>query len=182
MTNIVFNKGKLLVRKIEKSDASLMVKWLTDPEVLQYYEGRDRPQNIELVKQHFTHMEDDDETRCIVEYDNVEIGYIQFYPVDDNGKEQYQCTELEGRIFGMDQFIGEKDYWNKGIGKQLVQSTVEHLINVLGADHIVIDPQTWNLRAIACYEKCGFQKMKLLPKHEWHEGEMRDCLLMVFSK
>src|SRR5690606_32982890 len=106
-------------RQIEQSDASLMLKWLTDPEVLQYYEGRDRPQDLEMVNQKFIDL-DDDETRCIVEYDNVEIGYIQYYPVDESGKEQYQCTELEGSIFGMDQFIGEIDYWNKGIGKQLV--------------------------------------------------------------
>jgi len=112
----------------------------------------------------------------------MEIGYIQYYPVDDNGKEQYQCTDLEGIIYGMDQFIGEVEYWNKGIGKQLVQSTVEHLTKTLGADKVVMDPQTWNLRAIACYEKCGFQKVKLLPKHEWHEGEMKDCWLMVYSK
>ena len=37
------------------------------------------------------------------------------------------------------------------------------------------DPQAWNERAIRCYEKCGFKKVKLLPKHELHEGEYRDC-------
>jgi aminoglycoside 6'-N-acetyltransferase len=114
--------------------------------------------------------------------DRITIGYIQYYPVDEAWKEEYHCSDLEGSIYGMDQFIGEVDYWNKGIGKQLVQLTVEHLTNVLKVDRVVMDPQAWNFRAISCYEKCGFEKVKLLPMHEWHEGEMRDCWLMVYSK
>lgn len=145
---------------------------------MQYYEGRDRPQDIELVKEHFIDV-DDNETRCIVHYDHVEIGYIQYYPVDEDGRKEYDCTDLEGNIYGMDQFIGEVDYWNKGIGKLLVQSTIDHLSKVRKVDKVVMDPQAWNVRAISCYEKCGFEKVKLLPKHEWHEGEMRDCWLMV---
>jgi aminoglycoside 6'-N-acetyltransferase len=59
---------------------------------------------------------------------------------------------------------------------------VYYLINVLDANKIVMAPQTWNERAIACYEKCSFKKVKLLPKHECHEGELRDSWLMEFSK
>jgi aminoglycoside 6'-N-acetyltransferase len=181
MTNIIFENNKLIVRRIEQSDAELITRWLSDPEVLQYYEGRDYPQDLELVKKHYIDM-DDNETRCIVQYDHVEIGYIQYYPVDEDGKKEYDCTDLEGSIYGMDQFIGEVDYWNKGIGQLLVQSTIDHLTKVLKVDKVVMDPQAWNVRAISCYEKCGFEKVKLLPKHEWHEGEMRDCWLMVYSE
>jgi len=72
-------------------------------------------------------------------------------------------------VFENDQFIV----------KQLVQSTIDHLTNVLKVDKVVMDPQAWNVRAISCYEKCGFEKVKLLPKHEWHEGKMQDCWPMV---
>ncbi len=41
-----------------------------------------------------------------------------------------------------------------------------------------MDPQCRNARAIACYEKCGFKKIRILPRHEMHEGEMRDCQLV----
>jgi aminoglycoside 6'-N-acetyltransferase len=37
-------------------------------------------------------------------------------------------------------------------------------------------------RAIRCYEKAGFTNIKLLPKHESHEGEYKDCWLMEFQK
>lgn len=177
--NMIYSRDKLFVRKLEQKDAALLAKWLSDPTVLQYYEGRDRPHNIKMIEQRFFDQ-NDDEMRCLIIYDGIEIGYIQFYPLDEEGKSSYDCEDDKGRIFGMDQFIGEADYWNRGIGKLLVATTVEYLTSELGAEKIVMDPQTWNIRAITCYEKCGFKKIKLLPKHEWHEGEMRDCWLMEF--
>ena len=84
-------------------------------------------------------------------------------------------------VYGTDQFIGEAEYWNKGIGTQLMQSMLAYLINEKQARKVVMDPQSWNLRAIFCYEKCGFQKIKLLEKHEQHEGQMRDCWLMEYA-
>lgn len=59
---------------------------------------------------------------------------------------------------------------------------VEYLIEQKQADIVVMDPQTWNERAIRCYEKCGFKKVKIMPKHEFHEGEYRDCLLIEYRK
>lgn len=176
---ILFEKGSLRVRELTDNDASLLAEWLSNPTVLQYYEGRDRPHDLAMVRESF--FQQDDETKCIIEYASQAIGYIQFYELDDEAKKEYGCTDKSGKIYGTDQFIGEASMWNQGIGKQLVRSMVEYLIQVLEADKIVMDPQTWNTRAIACYEQCGFKKIKLLLNKEWHEGEYRDCWLMEYS-
>lgn len=84
-------------------------------------------------------------------------------------------------VYGMDQFIGEVIYWNRGIGTLLITKMIEH-IHKLGVKIIVMDPQAWNHRALRCYEKCGFVKKKYLPKHEWHEGALRDCWLIEYTK
>jgi len=42
------------------------------------------------------------------------------------------------------------------------------------ARKVVLDPHVTKPRAIRCYEKWGFRKVKLLPRHELHEGERRD--------
>jgi aminoglycoside 6'-N-acetyltransferase len=177
---VIFEKGNLRVRELTEKDAYFLVEWLSNPLVLQYYEGRDNPHDIKMVRDSF--YLDDDETRCIVEYDSHAIGYIQFYELDAEGKSKYDYTDVNEKIYGTDQFIGNTNYWNLGIGKLLVGSMVDHLIHFLDAGKIVMDPQIWNARAIACYEKCGFKKVKLLLKHEWHEGEIRDCWLMEYSK
>ncbi len=44
-----------------EDDASIISKWLTDPEVLRYYEGRDNPQSVEKVLDHFIHSPNSNE-------------------------------------------------------------------------------------------------------------------------
>lgn len=83
-------------------------------------------------------------------------------------------------FYGMDQFIGEPSYWNKGIGTELVSLIADYLISVRKAEQVYMDPQLRNPRALRCYEKAGFKKVKLLPEHEWHEGKFQDCWLMVY--
>lgn len=176
---MIFQNGKLAVRKLKEEDKQLLVKWLSDPIVLEFYEGRDNPHDIDKVNQYFYDAKDET-IRCIVEYDGEAIGYIQFYSLDNQSKMAYGYDKNQA-VYGTDQFIGEHAFWNRGIGKLLVSSTVEYLSNVIGADKIIMDPQTWNERAIHCYERCGFKKIKLLPKHEMHEGELKDCWLIEYS-
>ncbi|SEQ13159.1 GNAT family N-acetyltransferase [Piscibacillus halophilus] len=169
----------LTVRELEEKDQPFLVKWLSDPEVLQFYEGRDQPFDLEKVKQEFYEI-DDGVTKCIVEYKGERIGYIQFYKVEAYYREKFGYKSE--RTFGLDQFIGEVDYWNKGIGTTLVKNMARYLLNRENADHVVMDPQTQNHRALRCYEKSGFKIVKLLPKHEWHEGAYRDCWLMEYQQ
>ncbi|OAS16376.1 hypothetical protein A8708_20375 [Paenibacillus oryzisoli] len=76
--------------------------------------------------------------------------------------------ETTDKIFGTDQFIGETAYWDKGFGKQLVTSMRDYLKSDHKADRVIMDPQQWNIRAINCYERCGFTKVKELPVRELH--------------
>lgn len=175
---MLFQNGSLMVRRLKEQDKHLLAKWLSNPEVLKFYEGRDNPFDLDKVDRVFYTVEAD-EVKCILEYDGKSIGYIQYYELDVVTKKEYGYEK--GRIFGTDQFIGEADYWNKGIGTLLVTSMTEFLLNHLKADKVVMDPQVWNKRAIKCYEKCGFTKVKLLPKHELHEGKYRDSWLVECS-
>ncbi|NYF25843.1 GNAT family N-acetyltransferase [Sporosarcina sp. JAI121] len=177
--SFIINEGDLQVRELERVDKVLLSKWLTDPEILWYYEGRDNPFNIEKVEQEFF---DDEENvvRCLVEFSKIPIGYVQFYIVGEEEKQVYGYDDSSGNIYGMDQFIGESAYWDIGIGTQLVRAMVTYLTEEKRADRIVMDPQTWNERAIHCYEKCGFEKVKYLPANELHEGEYRDSWLVEY--
>lgn len=175
---MLFQIGDMKVRRLQRKDTILLAKWLSDPAVLEFYEGRDNPFDVEKVNRVFFDSEDR-EGQCIVEYAGKEIGYIQFYPLDDETRKVYGYEDEN--IYGMDQFIGEPDYWNKGIGTLLVTSMVNYLIVSKKASKVVMDPQTRNLRALKCYEKCGFKKVKLLPERELHEGIDQDCWLIEYS-
>lgn len=177
---LIYQTDEITVREIEETDEMLLVTWLTNPLLLEYYGGRDKPHDLEMVREHFYIK--DDECRCIVEYNGKAIGYIQFYVLDIETKTKYGYENSAELIYGTDQFIGEIQCWDQGIGKKLVASMVNYLTKQKGADKVVMDPQAWNKRAIACYEKCGFKKIKLLKEHEQHEGEYRDCWLIEYSE
>ncbi|WP_234123493.1 GNAT family N-acetyltransferase [Clostridium hydrogenum] len=174
-------RGKLSIRGLENDDKKLIVKWLSDNRVLQYYEGRDNPFDEQMVKEKF-YDGDSDVTRCIIEYYNIPIGYIQFYLIDEEERSEYGYADFGGNVFGTDQFIGEPQYFGQGIGTELMKAMIDFLIEEKDAQKIVLDPQVLNKRAIKCYEKSGFVKVKKLLKHEVHEGKLRDCWLMEHDK
>jgi aminoglycoside 6'-N-acetyltransferase len=82
-------------------------------------------------------------------------------------------------MFGVDMFIGEPELWDRGLGTKALAILVAYLYAAAGARGIVIDPRVANARAIRAYEKAGFRKVKVLPRHEFHEGAWYDNWLMA---
>ncbi|WP_408010620.1 GNAT family N-acetyltransferase [Pseudalkalibacillus sp. A8] len=172
----MIESGNFFIRPLEKEDAVLLVKWLNDPEVLQWYEGRDRPHDLHKVYEHF-YENDNRVSRNLVMWNQTPIGYVQYYPLSEKEKRIYSY-KLHESIYGMDQFIGELDYQNRGVGTDLVNAVVDYLFHELEAEKVVMDPQVRNHRTLRCYEKCGFHPVRCLDSHELHEGKKEDCLLI----
>ena len=84
----VYESNEITVRFLETEDEQHLVKWLSDPEVLQYYQGRDQPHDLEQVREHFYNQKDD-ATRCIVEYGGHPIGYIQVHELEEEERTEY---------------------------------------------------------------------------------------------
>ncbi|MGM7700815.1 GNAT family N-acetyltransferase [Pseudalkalibacillus sp. Hm43] len=173
--------GNLLIRTLVEEDSPYLVKWLNDPEILKWYEGRDQPHEIGKVKEHFFSKSNERVKRNIILLDGNEIGYVQYYPLSDEEKRVYGYKKTE-KIFGMDQFIGETSEQDKGIGTKMILAVVQYLFEEKEAEIIAMDPQLRNKRAIHCYEKCGFIPVKILVEHELHEGIKEDCLLIEKRK
>ena len=169
--------GKITIRDFSKSDLPLMLKWLTDDNVLEYYEGRDARFTMETLSEHYLE-ELPDGFRVIIEYRNVPIGYGQVYQLSGDLFDEYDYLDDGRVVFAMDQFIGEPDYWNQGIGTAFLQMMAAYLKTCKAADRILLDPHKNNPRAIRAYQKAGFRIVKSLPEHELHEGKKEDCWLM----
>lgn len=178
--NALFEQDPLRVRLLHASDLPLLERWLSDPQVLTFYGGRDQIYDEVRIRQKFF-ADRGDLVGCIVEYNAEPIGYLQFYPVDEQGKAIYGYTSHE-RVYGTDQFIGEPAYWNHGLGTCLMQATTNYLFQHVQADNVVLDPHTDNARAIRAYEKSGFTRIKILSRHEMHEGMRKDCWLMALDR
>lgn len=172
--DFIIQHDELSIRYLQKGDELFLLKWLTDQQVLAYYEGRDRPYTREKVLEDF--FLEDDEVRCLVLFNDIPIGYIQFYLLAE-----VEGIKLPDQSYGMDQFIGETSYWNKNIGKKLIRSVVNFIERTLKGSLVLMDPQHWNKRAIRCYQQVGFANLGILPKHELHEGSWNDCILMAYD-
>ena len=160
-----------------------MSGWLTDDRVLEFYEGRDNPHDLAKVVEKFGPRArgQDSTVPCIMLHEDVPIGYIQYYPVAESERHEYQLETIDG-VYGVDLFIGNPDLWNQGIGTRMLSMIVDYLFDELDALKVVIDPQVSNHRAVRSYEKCGFERVKVLQNHDLHEGEYRDCLLMTIDR
>jgi len=170
----------LRVRTLTPYDLPVLLKWLTDDRVLEFYGGRDQKfTEVDIIREYY---EEDKEiaTRFIVEYNDIPIGYVQVYNMIDDYYESYHYDKKGEIVYCMDQFIGEPDYWNKGIGTRFMKMILEYLVSQKEAKAVILDPHQNNPRAVRMYEKAGFKIIKELPKHELREGVMEDCYLMEY--
>ena len=179
--NIIEEK-EICLRLLEIKDKQLLLKWLTDKRVLNFWEGENAVFDIERITEDFYSNEDVEAIRAIIEYKQKPIGYIHMYELNENLMKEYEYPITKKVVFGVDQFIGEPEFWGRGIGTKFMKLVLEYLVDKKFAEAVILDPHADNQRAIRCYEKVGFKKIKFLPKHELHNGEMVDCFLMEYSK
>jgi aminoglycoside 6'-N-acetyltransferase len=185
--SFLIKNGDVSIRKMEDDirDYKLMAKWLTTAELLDYYEGRSNPFCLDKVIKKYAPRAKGEEAviPCIIEHKEKPIGYVQYYCVDPDEYNVGDNINIKNYIrpHGMDLFIGETDNWNKGVGTIVVKSLISYLFENENADIILIDPQTWNERAIRCYEKSGFIPMLIIKNREMHDGEYKDSLIMSIS-
>lgn len=154
----MIEKDDLLIRLMNHNDFDVMVKWLNDQKVLEFYE--ESPSNFEKVKEKYGPRIEGSHyvTPCIVEYKNQSIGYIQFYEIQEAELKNYGFNSNQN-IYGIDQFIGETKLWGKGIGTSMILLMLNYLRSK-GASRVVLEVKKNNIRAIKSYKKCGFKKNK----------------------
>ncbi|MBR4743623.1 MAG: GNAT family N-acetyltransferase [Oscillospiraceae bacterium] len=168
---------EILIRDFAESDLPLMFKWLTNDTVLEYYEGRDVRYTMDTLSE--LYMEElPDGFRVIIEYRDLPVGYGQAYRITGEMFDEYDYPDKGLTVFAMDQFIGEPEYWNRGIGTSFLKLMAVYLREQKSADRILLDPHKDNFRAVRAYEKAGFKIIKSLPEHEMFEGRKKDCWLM----
>lgn len=114
----------------------------------------------------------------IITIDEKPVGYIQYcdlysYKLLCQNPKGLFINEKQG-TFGIDLFIAEPEYLNKGYGTQIVKQFIQFVCQKERVKKIVIDPAIDNLRAIRCYEKAGFRKMRTA------HDEVTECLVMEY--
>jgi len=176
-------QGELSIRLMrdDDHDYELLASWLSDPRVLEWYEGRDRPFDLDHVREAYSPrvLADEGVQPCVVSEGDTPIGYLQFYPVAPFAREYEIDPDVDcSRMWAVDQFIGDPERRGRGLGTAVLSMLVAYLFVERRAERVLVDPCVSNERAIRSYEKAGFRRRKVLAGHEVHEGQARDCWLM----
>ena len=102
-----------------------------------------------------------------IEADGKYIGYCSLMHLQN----RYRNVEL-----GI--MIGDRAYWGRGYGREVVKLLLEYGFRYLGARRIDLTTHAKNERAIRCYLACGFVEEGRPRKVVWVEGEYVDLVNM----
>lgn len=135
------------IRPLIEEDAYTSVTWRNDPEVFKYtgntYKNRiTLEKELEWIKKIISNS---DEYRCAILADGVYVGNIYLTGID-NGKAHYHI------------FIGNKDYWGKGVAKQASKLIIDYAFSQLNIKTIWLRVKINNITAYHLYLKLGFEE------------------------
>lgn len=163
---------RVRLRSPEREDIPRFVAWLNDPEVrsgLSLY----LPLSLVEEEQWFEDMVKSPapERPMVIEIEDnggwTAVGNCGFLPIDWRNR--------SGEV-GI--FIGEKSYWNKGFGTEVMRLLLKHGFDTLNLHRIGLRVYENNRGAIRSYEKAGFQNEGCLREAEYQEGKYLDIYLM----
>jgi aminoglycoside 6'-N-acetyltransferase len=175
---LFLRSGSISISNLKEDSFPLMAKWLSDERVLEYYDGRDNPSDIEKIKTKYgAKIKDDTVTPCIINKDETPIGYIQFYKIPTEDLSKYSI-EKSSNPYSIDIFIGEPDEWSHGIGTKSICMVSQYIFDSLNADVLISAPELWNKRSINAFINSGFSQIGILPDCEMHEGKLESCLIL----
>jgi len=163
---------RIYLRELKVEDASSnYCSWLNDPEVNKYLETK--TSTIDKLKKYIQKQIDDPNSIMlgIFTHDNVHIGNIKLEPIDW----QKGYTKL-----GI--LIGNKKYWNQGIGTEATKLVVAYALDKLNLNEIELGVICGNNAAIRVYEKVGFKTVEVRKVAYKHSGVLRDAVIMTFKK
>jgi len=162
LAGMVFEFGDVRFRSVEREDLKLLHEWENDFLVIMYSRGR--PLNFvsmpQLEKMYEEWVKDEKHLHFIVELvsSGEAIGTARLHLHD------------WGRVKSCDigAYIGRKELWGKGLGKQVYLGLLEMAFNQLNVDRCEASSVGYNVRSHKALEACGFKKI----------GVFRQCVFV----
>jgi aminoglycoside 6'-N-acetyltransferase len=150
----------------------LLRKWLAEPHMQEWW--GDPEEELQFIREM---VEGRDTTRpFLITLDGEPVGYIQYWFIGHHQNEKWikdhpWLMELPRDTIGVDLSLGSAEKLSQGIGAAALATFVERLRGE-GHEHIIIDPDPANGRAVRAYIKAGFRPVPRLM------GRTGDALIM----
>jgi AacA4 family aminoglycoside N(6')-acetyltransferase len=151
--------GVVSLRPLAEADLPMLHDWLNRPHIVEWW-GGERPSLDEVFKHYQPGtLALAGVTPYIGLLDGVPFAYAQSYVALGSGDGWWE-EETDPGVRGIDQSIALPELLGQGLGTRLVRSLSDLLLGDAAVTKVQTDPAPENLRAIRCYEKAGFRRVK----------------------
>lgn len=166
-----FLSGRVVyLRGLERADLPAMVEWINDHDVTLLLFTGDRPANVELLQEQWER--DQRSERDVVfavcdSKDDTFIGTTGLYSINWIGR------SAEFRVL-----LGNKGYWNRGIGTECTKLMVVYGFDKLNLNRVWLGVNLDNVGGVRAYEKAGFAREGILRQEQYRNFRYYDVLRM----
>jgi RimJ/RimL family protein N-acetyltransferase len=162
---------RVYLRTYEPGDVETLVRWMNDPDVVQYLLA-DRALYNSLREQDWINRLYTTDTDYVfgicVKTDDALIGSVGLHRVD-----RVDSFATIGIM------IGEKEHWSKGYGAEAIRLAVDYAFRTQNLNRVELETLAHNERAIKCYKKVGFVEEGRMRKRRFKNGAYCDELVMA---
>ena len=158
---------KCYLSPVSMDDVEKYTEWLNDMEIGQFVTLSHQVIDIEKESELLRELVKNNCIFAIVEKDtNKVIGNCGIHQVSD-----------VHRNASLGIFIGEKTFWNQGIGSEATNLLLDFAFNMLNMHNVYLSVLAYNKRAIRCYEKIGFKKVGVQREFMFVSGQYHDVII-----
>jgi len=148
--NSINEGNNIFLRNLKIEDAYTSYKWRNDPIIWENTFG-----NMPKV----VTIEDEIEwiTKVIKQKESLRMAIVTKKDKTYIGNVYLTSIDNEKKNAEFNIFIGERNYWGKGLATEVCKLITKSGFEQLGLKEIYLFVKKENLAAIKVYEKCGFQ-------------------------
>lgn len=145
-------------RLLRSGDVPMLHAWLARPHVAEWWGAQG---TVEALAAEYAEcmVPGARNQAYIVHLDGTPLGFIQSYTVMGSG-DGWWPGETDPGARGIDQFLADETRLGQGLGTAMVRAFVDRLLADPAVTTVQTDPDPRNGRAIRCYEKAGFRRVR----------------------
>lgn len=170
-------RGKVTsLRPMRRDDLKLLHRWLNDPTIMQYWDGRDHPATFDRVEARFR--------KSVEGLDRDAVRFMIDIPASEEREEARTIGMVQhGRIVPrarntqVDLLIGESDCRDSGYGTDAMRTFLGHLFGAMKVHRAWLTLRATNASAVRGVEKVGFAREGVLREHDFLEGKHVDVVV-----
>jgi RimJ/RimL family protein N-acetyltransferase len=159
---------KIKLIPFEKGHVPKTVEWVNDEEIIKLTDRSPEPVTLEgCYKWYDGIMEDKTKKLLAITADNgrSHIGNCGLFEIDKRSKKAKLWI-----------YIGEKDYWGKGLGRKALKQLLDLGFQDLGLNRIYLYIVEDNTRAQKLYESVGFAKEGICRDDTFIDGRYKNTI------